>query len=332
MCTFKKHEFESSLSCEDNEKIMNNLTALEIGETVSILDYIHDEQSSFIMRGEVVDPDGKYLDGQLIVTSNVSTIKRVGVDSFVATTVKGKEYEFHLAERYGVPTLNVWRFDEECESIYVDYIICQHNSYELKVPVIIHGQAFEVPGFVDGTNITIDDVIRFAPSDHSDVVKAITKSRKEYLLPLENRVGFINANYALKWHLTFENPPRDEKNIKEARAFLERFFEFSSSRDTLPVDEFNREYLDVPAEFGIGIETPRFISDRIRFFLKIQYLGRNRFYAVVDEFSGMVLEYSMRDADGDQRKLFKDCNKKKPRMKIKKMKAKRKVQLSDLRI
>lgn len=331
MCTFKSIEFNYSISEDEAQKVIDAISMLEIGSELDVRTLLG-PNDSFSLCGEIEESNGQYLEGQKIFTSNLISVRAAAVDTYVATTDKGKEYMFSFARRYGVPTLNAWHFANEDDAIYVDYIICQHRSFELKVPVGIRGQTADVPRYANGTNFFVEDVVRFAPSEYEAAVVAITKRGDKYLLPLDQRVGFITANIAEKWHLTFEYPPTDEQDVQAVRDFIRKFRDFSSVENKLPPDEYDRQYLHVPPEYGIGLETNRYYMDKISYFMRISFLSKVCYYAVLDEYKGKLMKYDLYHMDKDMKYLFDslDGGKKTDGSIIKK--ASKRMLASDIRI
>lgn len=334
MCKFITSSFETNVDTGRLRNILNVITELKIGENLLVEKILDGASDTLTLNGVVSDSDGEYLEGQVIFTSPIASIRCIGKDEYIAKTRKGKEYEFSLMRRFGRPALNNWSFVNEEERIFADFAICKHDSFGLDPPVAISGETSEVPGFKNGTVLLVEKVVSFRNSDIENAILACTETGLDFVLPLEQRVGFISANFLRDWHLTFAYPPgNNESANQEVQEFIKEFYEFSSRKDTFPKDEFHRTVLEVPPEYGIGIESKKFYSDRINSFLLIQYLGRNAFYAVKDESTGQLLQYDIDGADRDQRKLFRDAvaaeNK---RLNIKPRKAVRKMQFSDLRI
>lgn len=333
MCTFKRSMFETNMDEGKVRELFKKITELSNGNVVTISDCYASPDEYLRLKGEVSESDGKYCEGQILVTSSLVTVKCVGVDTYIATTDKSKEYEFSFARRFGKPTLNGWHFANERDGIWADYAICNHRTFELDTPIELCGETSEVPGYQNGTRMTVDSVVEITlSSEYENALIARTKNNHEFILPLEERIGFIAANFLRNWHLTFEYPPKDndDAGVDEIRKFVKEFYDFSSCRDTLPQDEFGRKVLKVPPGYGIGIESDDFFIDGISYFLKIQYLGKNRLYVVVDEYAGKLARYDLHDADRDQKRMFKASEGKLTRREIRG--AVNKMNVSDYRI
>ncbi len=334
MCTFKSLTFETGISTKEQVELLDAICNLGIGDTLDLASFPRNSSKPITLSGEVSASDGEYLEGQIIFTSQIVSIKRIEGDAYIALTKSGRGYQFSINRRFGRPTLNNWSFEVEDNAIFADFAICQHDSFRLDPPVAIQGETSEVPGFQNGTPLAQIDIVEFDKTDIENAIVARTQTGVEFILPLEQRIGFISANFLQDWHLMFEYPPDDnEAANKRLIQFINEFYEFSSRKELLPKGEYKRTSLQVPPEFGIGIESKKFYSDRIKYFLRIQYLGRSAFYAVKDESAGQLLRYDINDADRDQRKLFRGAAAVEAKMaNIKARRTMRRVQLSDLRI
>ena len=334
MCKFITSSFETNVGDQRLRNILNMISELKIDESLLVENFLDDTSETLTLNGTVSDSDGEYLKGQVVFTSPIVSIKCVGKDEYIAKTRKDKEYEFSLNRRFGCPALNNWSFVNEDERIFADFAICKHDSFGLDHPVAISGETSEVPGFKNGTVLLVENVVSFRDSNIENAILARTQAGLDFVLPLEQRIGFISANFLRDWHLTFAYPPGNNESANQGvLKFINDFYEFSSRKDTFPKNEFHRTVLEVPPEYGIGIESKKFYSDRINSFLLIQYLGRNAFYAVKDESAGQLLQYDIDGADREQRKMFKSIAAMEgTKLNIKTRKATHRVQLSDLRI
>jgi hypothetical protein len=286
----------------DDKTIVDDLVALEVGQDLEI-----EEDTSFRISGQIYDCPS-FDDGTTIVTSYITAIHRESEDCFVAYTDKGKEYAFDFKRRYGLPTINSWRTVDEADSVFVDFAIKNQTLMDLEGETVdIMGEACDIPDCKDGDSIRIRNVVGFAPVENAkECVCAITKNGSKYLLPILERVGFINANGITNWHMVFSAYPETEAGIKELRDFLKEFRMFSTARVRLGSNMFYRQVLEVPRTYELSLENDKISTGQVERFIKITYRNTTRLYAAANELSGEVLEFSPYTAD-DVQKMIMDA-------------------------
>ena len=301
MSTFKNWVIGDSIV---TAKVKERLEHLAVGDSLLMNDIIEGDPANFCLNGEVLE-DGAYLKGQKLYTAPVVSFMRQSSNTFIATTSKNKEYSLLF-----MPKLNNWCFAKEADGAYADFVIRRREPFALKRPITIQGEACFIPGRDDGTPFRLEHVVLLGlPEGIDNALAAETIEGGKLILPLDQRRGFINANCAIEWHMTFQYPPCDEVGWSELQAFLKKFHTFAYIREKLPEDLFCKEYLNVPIEYGIGIESKSYFIDKVTSFLKIRYMGLTRFYAVVEESRGNVLEIDVFRCDKTQRRLMNSIKK-----------------------
>ena len=91
MCKFITSSFETNVDTGRLRNILNVITELKIGESLLVEKYLDGASDTLTLNGVVSDSDGEYLEGQVIFTSPIASIRCIGKDEYIAKTRKGKE-------------------------------------------------------------------------------------------------------------------------------------------------------------------------------------------------------------------------------------------------